>query len=98
MAKKTLAEMSGEEFETLLDTMQTEEFGDLTTDTFLAGLAALGEETDSEAPRETLELRATVKDGQLRFLEPAPLHAHGNEIRLGDKRVVIQLVPEETPV
>jgi len=36
-----------------------------------------------------------VKAGQLAFLEPAPLPAHGNEIRFGDKRVVIKLVPEE---
>lgn len=36
-----------------------------------------------------------MKDGQLTFLEPAPLHVHGNEIRFGDKRVIIKLVLEE---
>jgi hypothetical protein len=36
-----------------------------------------------------------VKEGQLTFLEPAPLPAHGNQIRIGDKRVIITLVPEE---
>jgi hypothetical protein len=36
-----------------------------------------------------------VKEGQLTFLEPAPLPAHGNQIRIGDKRVVIKLVSEE---
>jgi hypothetical protein len=45
--------------------------------------------------RETIELRAAVKDGQLTFVEPAPLFAHGNEILFDDKRVVIKLVPEE---
>jgi hypothetical protein len=35
------------------------------------------------------------KEGQLTFLEPAPLPAHGNEIRVGDRRVVIKLVPED---
>jgi hypothetical protein len=92
MTEKTFTDMSGEEFESLLDRMQTEEFGDLTTDEFFTALSALAE---TETPRETIELRATVKEGQLTFLEPAPLPAHGNQIRIGDKRVVIQLVPEE---
>jgi hypothetical protein len=92
MAEKTFAEMSSEEFESLLDQIQTEEFGDLTTDEFFTALSALA---DTETPRETVELRATVKEGQLTFLKPVPLYAHGNEIRLGDKRVVIQFVPEE---
>ena len=92
MTEKTLADMRSEEVESLLDRMQTEEFGDLTTDEFFTALSALA---DVEAPRETIELMATVKDGQLTFLEPALLPAHGNEIRFGDKRVVIKLVPEE---
>jgi hypothetical protein len=92
MTEKTLADMSREEFESLLDRVQTEEFGDLTTDEFFTALSALA---DVETPRETIELRAAVKEGQLTFLEPAPLPAHGNEIRVGDKRVVIKLVPEE---
>jgi hypothetical protein len=92
MTEKTLADMSGEEFESLLAKMQTEEFGDLTTDEFFTALSALAE---TETPRETIELRATVKGGQLIFLEPAPLPAHGNEIHVGDRRVVINLVPEE---
>jgi hypothetical protein len=92
MAEKTFAEMSSEEFESLLDKMQTEEFGDLTTDDFFTALSALAE---AETPRETIELKATMKGGQLTFLEPAPLPVHGNEICFGDKRVVINLVPEE---
>lgn len=57
---------------------------------FFTALAAIDEE-----PAETLELTAAVKDGQLVFLEPAPLRAHGNEILIGDKRVVITLLPED---
>ena len=92
VTKKTFAEMSSEEFELLLDKMQTEEFGDLTTDEFFTALSALAE---AETPRETIELTATVKNGQLTFLGPSPLPARGNEICFGDKRVVIKLVPEE---
>jgi hypothetical protein len=43
MTDKTLAEMSGEEFAALLDAIQTEEFGDLTTDEFFTALSALAE-------------------------------------------------------
>lgn len=92
MAEKTFEDMSSEEFEVLLDKMQTEEFGNLTTDEFFTALSALA---DAETPRDTIELRATVKSGQLTFLEPAPLRVNGNEIRLGDKRVVIKLVLSE---
>jgi hypothetical protein len=92
MTEKTLADMSREEFESLLDRMQTEEFGELTTDEFFTALSALA---DVETPRETIELRATVKEGHLTFLEPAPLPTHGNEIQFGDKPVIITLVPEE---
>jgi hypothetical protein len=91
MAEKTFAEMSHGEFESLLDKMQTEEFGDLTTEEFFTALSALA---DMEIPHETIELTATVKGGQLAFLEPAPLHVHGNAIHWGGVRVVIQLVPE----
>jgi len=92
MADKTFADMSSEGFETLLDKMQTEEFGDLTTDEFFTALLALA---DTEIPCDTIELRATIKDEQLVFLEPAPLSVHGNEIRFGDKRVVVKLVQSE---
>jgi hypothetical protein len=92
MTNKTLAGMNREAFESLLNRMQTEEFGDLTTNEFFTALSALA---DAETPRETIELRATVKEGQLTFLEPAPLPAYGNQIRVGDRRVVIKLVPEE---
>jgi hypothetical protein len=75
----------------MLEYMASEEFDRLTVAEFFDALAAMEE----DEPIETIELRATVKDGQLTFLEPAPILAHGNEIRLGDKRVAIKLVPEE---
>jgi hypothetical protein len=88
---KTLAQMISEEFEALLDTMQTEEAGELTTDEFFTALSALAE---TATPRETIELTATVKDGQLAFLEPSPLPARGNALLFGDRRVVINLVAD----
>lgn len=91
MKGKKIEELSEQEFRGMLDDMASEEFDRLTVAQFFDVLAAMEE----DEPRETIELRATVKEGQLTFLEPAPLPAHGNEIRVGDKRVVIKLVPEE---
>ena len=85
-----LGNLTAQEFEQVMNEVATPDFHDLTTDDFFAALAAI----DAEMPQETLELTASVSNGQLIFLEPAPLHAHGNEIRLGDKRVVIKLVSE----
>ena len=95
--EKTFGDLTAEEFQQALTNAASPDFHDLSAEEFFTALAALDTEIDEETPRETLELRATVKDGQLSFLEPAPLQAHGNEIHLGDKRIVIQLVPEEAP-
>ncbi len=91
MNGKKIEDLSAQEFRGMLDYMASEEFDHLTVAQFFDVLAAMEE----DEPRETIELRATVKEGQLIFLEPTPLPAHGNEIRFGDKRVVIKLVPEE---
>ncbi|HLK57937.1 MAG TPA: hypothetical protein VKU00_15325 [Chthonomonadaceae bacterium] len=91
MKEKTCETMSSAEFEALLDKTQEEEFGDLTTDQFFTALGSLRE----DEALETLELAATVKDGQLVFEEPAPLYAHANELRVGGKRILIRLVETE---
>ncbi len=88
MKEKTFETMNAAEFDALLDGMQAEAFGDLTTDQFFTALESLREDETVE----TLELVATVQDGQLIFQEPAPLQAHANELRLGGKRVIIRLI------
>jgi hypothetical protein len=88
---ETFSDLTTEEFQQVLAQAASPDFHDLTVEDFFTALAAI----DEEETRETLEVTATVKDGQFTFLEPAPLYAHGNEIRFGDKRVVIQFVPEE---
>lgn len=85
-----ISDLTAAEFDEVIATFGSPSFHDLAPDVFFTALAAI----DEEQPRETLELTATIIDGQLNFLEPAPLHAHGNEIQLGDKRLVIKLVPE----
>ena len=45
------------------------------------------------AKNETIELFASVESGKLLLHEPAPLHVHGNEIRLGKTKIRITLEP-----
>ncbi len=87
---KSFSELTTEEFDQLLTRAAAPDLHELAAEDFFTALAAL----DAEAPRETVELTATVKDGKLTFLKPAPLHAHDNEIRFGSQRVIITLVPE----
>lgn len=90
MTNKTFSELNSEEFETLLRRMQTEQFGDLTTVEFFTALSALAEvET-----RETIELTASVKEGQLVLHPSREVPVRSNEIQFGDKRVVIRLASE----
>jgi len=49
----------------------------------------LAEMEDAEA--EVVELTAHVDEGQLVLEQPAPVPVAGNEIRFGDKRIVIKL-------
>jgi hypothetical protein len=84
------SDLTAEEFEQVIASAASPDFHDLAIGDFFTALAAIEEE-----PYETLELTATVKDGRLAFLEPSPLRVHNNEIRIGDKRVIIKLVPEE---
>ncbi len=85
---KDFGSLTNEEFDQLLERAAAPELHDMTPETFFTALAAI----DEEAP--PLELSATVKDGKLSFLEPAPLFVHANELRLGTQRVIINLVPE----
>lgn len=89
--EENFSDLTPGEFEQVMTDVMSPDFHDLAAADFFTALAAIEE----EEPVETLELMAAVKNGQLAFLEPAPLHAHGNEIRLGARRVIINLVPEE---
>jgi len=70
--------------------MLSEDFGELTLNEFFTALAAI----DEEEAREVIELTGLVKDSQFVFQEPALLRVKGNEIQLGDKRIIIKLLPE----
>jgi hypothetical protein len=49
------------------------------------------QEIESERPQQTIELRAKVVGGKLRF-EPSPdLSVHENEIVVGKQRIIVQV-------
>ncbi|MBM3234807.1 hypothetical protein FJZ31_00770 [Candidatus Poribacteria bacterium] len=90
MDEKTFEELTPEESDKLIEAMLSEDFGELTLNEFFTALAAI----DEEEQREVIELTGSVKDSQFVFKEPAPLRVKGNEILLGDKRIIIKLLPE----
>jgi hypothetical protein len=90
MAQQKLSDFSNEEFRQMLENLVEDDATDLPVSKFFEALAAI----DAETPRKTVELQATVKDGMLTFIEPAPLFAHDNEIHFGPHRVVITHVSE----
>jgi hypothetical protein len=87
MKSKTLGEMSSKEYKAFLDSLGQENVGELTTDQFFTALEGMAS--------ETVELKATVRNGRLVFLEPAPLATKDNEIQLGGTRIIIELVEPE---
>ncbi|NOT58782.1 MAG: hypothetical protein HOP19_01015 [Acidobacteria bacterium] len=87
----TFGELSDAEFDQMIKRVASPDFHDLPMPAFATALAAI----DAEAPSETVELIASVENGQLALHEPAPLHAHGNAIQFGGKRVVIRIAPAE---
>ena len=89
-ADKHFGNMTQSEFQQLADHILAPDFHDLTAEEFSTALAAI----DEEGPHQTIELQATINQGQLRFLEPSPLGAHENELWWGGQRIIINLVAE----
>lgn len=46
-------------------------------------------EVDRQRARKTVELRARIVEGRLEFEPSADVSVHGNEIVLGDQRIVV---------
>jgi len=83
---KTLADLSEEGFEQMLENMSTPEYDALTVEEFFNILAAMD-------VADEVHLRGHIKEGQFVFDEPAPLPVKGNVLQLGPKRIVIDLHP-----
>jgi hypothetical protein len=84
---KPLGDMSEHEFEALLDTISAGEFDHLSLPSFMDTLWAL------EAARTSgvIEVTATIEGETLRLTAPEGIIAHGNEIIVNGKRIIVKL-------
>ncbi len=89
MKTKTLDTMSEEEFDTLLDKIEADDYDKITPQAFGEALWAL----HAQKAEKEIELTAEVVEGHLRFESTEALPVNGNEIILGDMRVRIKLKP-----
>jgi hypothetical protein len=84
---KLIGEMTEEEFDVLLDKLAEGEFGALTPSAFMEALWTL----TAQQAEEVIEVAAEVLGDELRFEPTAALPVRGNEILIGDKRLVVRL-------
>jgi len=89
MERKTLEEMSEEEFDALLDKIEDDDYDKVTPQAFGEALWALQE----QKAEKVIELTAEVVEGSLHFEPTEALPVNGNEIILGDTRVRVKLKP-----
>jgi len=81
---KSWTDLSDEEFEQVLDNLSDPEYGQLTDAEFFGALKAMDESDE-------IKLTAHLENGQLVFDKPAPLPVEGNVIKIGIKRIVVEL-------
>jgi len=94
MERKTLEEMSEEEFDALLDKIEDNDYDKVTPQAFGEALWALQE----QKTEKIIELTAEVVEGSLRFEPTEIVSVNGNEIIFGDTRVRIRLKPIDAHV
>ena len=81
---KSWTDLSDEEFEQVLDNLSTPEYGQLTDAEFFGALKAMDE-------ADEIKLTAHLENGRLVFDKPATLPVEGNVIKIGVKRIVVEL-------
>jgi len=89
MERKTLEEMSEEEFDALLDKIEDDDYDKVTPQAFGEALWALQE----QKAEKVIELTAEVVEGSLHFEPTQVIPVNGNEIILGNTRVRVKLKP-----
>ena len=87
MRVKKIEDLNKEEFQGMLSYMASEEFDKMAISEFFDVLAEMEEADEAEV----VELTAHIEEGQLVLEQPAPVPVAGNEIRFGNKRIVIKL-------
>ena len=82
---KSWTDLSDEEFEQILDNLSDPEYGQLTDAEFFGAISAMDE-------ADEIKLTAHLDEkGQLVFDKPAALPVEGNVIKIGVKRIVVEL-------
>jgi len=87
MRGKKIEDLNEAEFRGMLSYMASEAFDEMTVKEFFDVLAEMEEADETDI----VELTAHIEKGQLVLEQPAPVSVVGNEIHLGDKRIVINL-------
>ena len=85
---KTLADLSENEFNQMLENMSHLEYDALTSEEFFSILNAM--DTADE-----IHLKGHIDKGHFVFDEPSPLPVKGNILQLGAKRIIIDLLQPE---
>ena len=88
MQIKSIDEMTTDEFESFLVQVQEAEFDPLSFPAFMDMLWAL----QAERTDEVIEISAKLVDGDLCIETSSELPVRGNELILGNKRIVIKWV------
>lgn len=98
--EKVLTDMDYNEFQALIDRYierSSQESGEMPASSFLALLF----EKAAQRVAETIEVEGRIVDGQLVLNLPArrevPIQAHGNQILVGDLRIVVTLKDDAQP-
>jgi len=85
--KKTIADLTTEEFNELIDGFIQREDDRIEPSTFLKAVAEL----ERERAREVIEITGKLVDGEIIFDEPAPLPVGRSSIFFGDTQIVMKI-------
>jgi hypothetical protein len=86
MEAKSIDEMTNEEFDTFVTQVQEAEFDQISFPSFMDMLWAFG----AQRSTEVIEISAKLVNGDLHLEAPPDILVRGNELILGDRRIVIK--------
>ena len=89
MSERTFADLSGEEFDQLIEGFIERDDDRIELSTFLEAMAAI----EAQSLQQVIELSGTFDHGNVVFDSPAPLPVGRNEVTVGDTKIVLKLRP-----
>jgi hypothetical protein len=88
MMDKTLADLSQEEFDGLMDQLCRVTEDDLTDEEFFGALAAMD---DLDESREPIHLKLRIENGQVMLAESRQVRVKGSEFWIAGERISLEL-------